>query len=458
MKQLRDEDKIITQVKHIHMIGIGGSGMCPLAEILHGKGYFLTGSDNNESDPLTRIKNLGIKVYMGHRAENIKGAELVVYSAAIAADNPELKAAREQGIPIMERSHMLGALTRHFDNVIGVCGTHGKTTVTSMITQILILNKMDPTAVIGGKLPLINSNGISGKSETMVCESCEFVDTFLQLSPDVAVLLNIDNDHLDYFKTMENMTLSFHKFLKMAKTAYINGDDSRVLTAAKDIEANIITFGFGKDNFYRAENIESRKRGFAFDVVKNNEKIINIEMHIPGRHNVLNGLAAFAVCFDMGVSAEGIKDAVEKFTGAGRRFEFLGEYDGFMLADDYAHHPTEIKATLSAAKELDYNNVIAVFQPFTFSRTALLKDDFIKALSIADKVILTPIMGSREKNTYGIKSEDLAAGLHDVCIADGFENIADKIEEIARPGDLVITMGGGDIYKAAHIIQGRHAK
>ena len=458
MKQLRDEDKIITQVKHIHMIGIGGSGMCPLAEILHGKGYFLTGSDNNESDPLTRIKNLGIKVYMGHRAENIKGAELVVYSAAIAADNPELKAAREQGIPIMERSHMLGALTRHFDNVIGVCGTHGKTTVTSMITQILILNKMDPTAVIGGKLPLINSNGISGKSETMVCESCEFVDTFLQLSPDVAVLLNIDNDHLDYFKTMENMTLSFHKFLKMAKTAYINGDDSRVLTAADDIDADTITFGFGANNFYRAENIESRKRGFAFDVVRDNKKIINIEMHIPGRHNVLNGLAAFAVCFDMGVSAEGIKDAVEKFTGAGRRFEFLGEYDGFMLADDYAHHPTEIKATLSAAKELDYNNVIAVFQPFTFSRTALLKDDFIKALSIADKVILTPIMGSREKNTYGIKSEDLAAGLHDVCIADGFENIADKIEEIARPGDLVITMGGGDIYKAAHIIQGRHAE
>lgn len=458
MKQLRDEDKIITQVKHIHMIGIGGSGMCPLAEILHGKGYFLTGSDNNESDPLTRIKNLGIKVYMGHRAENIKGAELVVYSAAIAADNPELKAAREQGIPTMERSHMLGALTRHFDNVIGVCGTHGKTTVTSMITQILILNKMDPTAVIGGKLPLINSNGISGKSETMVCESCEFVDTFLQLSPDIAVLLNIDNDHLDYFKTMENMTLSFHKFLKMAKTAYINGDDSRVLTAADDIDADTITFGFGADNFYRAENIESRKRGFAFDVVRDNKKIINIEMHIPGRHNVLNGLAAFAVCFDMGVSAEGIKDAVETFTGAGRRFEFLGEYDGFMLADDYAHHPTEIKATLSAAKELDYNNVIAVFQPFTFSRTALLKDDFIKALSIADKVILTPIMGSREKNTYGIKSEDLAAGLHDVCIADGFENIADKIEEIARPGDLVITMGGGDIYKAAHIIQGRHAE
>ncbi len=458
MKQLRQEDKIITQVKHIHMIGIGGSGMCPLAEILHGKGYLLTGSDNNESDPLKRIKNLGIKVYMGHNAENIKGAELVVYSAAISDDNPELKAAREQGIPTMERSHMLGALTRHFDNVIGVCGTHGKTTVTSMITQILILNKMDPTAVIGGKLPLINSNGISGKSETMVCESCEFVDTFLQLSPDIAVLLNIDNDHLDYFKTMENMTLSFHKFLAMAKKAYINGDDSRVNTAARDITAEKITFGFGEDNFYRAENTESRKYGFAFDVIRDGKKIINIDMRIPGRHNVLNGLAAFAVCYDMGVPAEGIKDAIEKFTGAGRRFEFLGEYDGFMLADDYAHHPTEIKATLTAAKELDYNRVIAVFQPFTFSRTALLKDDFIKALSIADEVILTPIMGSREKNTYGIKSEDLAAGLKNAAVVDGFSNVADKITETAKPGDLVITMGGGDIYKAAHIIQERYGK
>lgn len=455
MKQLRDEDKIIEGVRRIHMIGIGGSGMCPLAEILHSKGYELTGSDNNESDPLARIRNLGIKVFMGHSADNIKGAQLVVYSAAISDDNPELKAAREQGIPTMERSHMLGALTRHFDNVIGVCGTHGKTTVTSMITQILILNKMDPTAVIGGKLPLINSNGIAGGSETMVCESCEFVDTFLQLSPDIAVLLNIDNDHLDYFKTMENLTLSFRKFLAMAGRAYINGDDERAKKAAEDINADIVTFGFGEKNIYRAENIKRGKFGFLFDVIKNGEKIISIEMHIPGRHNVLNGLAAFAVCYDMGVPAEGIKDAVQKFTGAGRRFEFLGEYGGFMLADDYAHHPTEIRATLSAAKELDYNRVIEVFQPFTFSRTALLKDEFISALSLADKVILTPIMGSREVNTYGISSEDLAKGLKDAVIADGFENIADTVIKTAGKGDLVITMGGGDIYKAAHIIQKR---
>ena len=453
MKQLRSEDKIIENVKRIHMIGIGGSGMCPLAEILHSKGYVLTGSDNNQSDPLKRVQALGIKVFMGHNPENVEGAELVVYSAAISKDNPELVRAAELNIPTMERSHLLGALTRRFDNVIGVCGTHGKTSVTSMITQILILNKKDPTAVIGGKLPLINSNGIAGKSETMVCESCEFVDTFLQLSPDVTVLLNIDNDHLDYFKTMDNLILSFHKFVSMGKLCYVNGDDRLAMKAVNGIEGKVVTFGFSDNNCYSAKNIASGKYGFSFDAYKNGEKLERIELHIPGRHNVLNALSAFAVAYDMGVETAGIKTALEKFTGAGRRFEFLGEYGGFVLADDYAHHPTEITATLTAAKNLDYNRVIAVFQPFTFSRTALLKDEFIKALSIADKVILTPIMGSREKNTYGISSEDLKAGLNDAVIVDGFENIADTIIKTAQKGDLVITMGGGDIYKAAYIVK-----
>lgn len=453
MKILREEDKLIKNVKRVHMIGIGGSGMCPLAEILHSKGYILTGSDNNESDPLKRIKALGIKVFMGHNAENIKGAELVVYSAAIATDNPEIVAAKEMGIPTMERSHLLGALTRYFDNVVGVCGTHGKTTCTSMITQILLLNKYEPTAVIGGRLPLINSNGIAGKSDTFVCEACEFVDTFLQMTPDKAVLLNIDNDHLDYFKTMDNLVLSFHKFLAMSKKSYINGDDALCRKAAEDISAEIVTFGINSSNDYYAENISAGKFGFCFDVMSKGEKIATLELKAPGRHNVLNGLAAFAVCYDMGVPADGIKTALAEFTGAGRRFEFLGEFENFTLADDYAHHPTEIKATLTAAKELSYNRVIAVFQPFTFSRTALLKDEFIEALSIADKVILTPIMGSREVNTYNIYSEDLANKLPDAVVVDGFSNIADKIIETAQKGDIVITMGGGDIYKAAYIVR-----
>ena len=451
MKELRAEDRIIEKVKNIHLIGIGGSGMCPLAEILHSKGYLITGSDNNESDPLKRIKALGIKVYMGHAPENVHGAELIVYSAAISEDNPEIVEAKKLGIPLMERSHMLGALTRRYDNVIGVCGTHGKTTVSSMITHILILNKQNPTAVIGGKLPLINSNGIAGESDTMVCESCEFVDTFLQLSPDKAVLLNIDNDHLDYFKTMDNLVASFSKFVNMASLTFVNGDDPLCMKAVENCQ--YMTFGLSSKNDFYAENVTSGKFGFCFDVMYRGEKLTRLNMHIPGKHNIYNGLATFAACYSEGIAPDDIAKAVESFTGAGRRFEFLGEYNGFTLADDYAHHPTEIKATLTAAKELNYNNVIAVFQPFTFSRTALLKEEFIEALSIADKVILTPIMGSREKNTYNIYSEDIAKELKDCTVVDGFENIADKIIETAKENDIVITMGGGDIYKAAHIVQ-----
>ncbi|MBE6805011.1 MAG: UDP-N-acetylmuramate--L-alanine ligase [Ruminococcaceae bacterium] len=455
MKQLREEDKIISRVKRVHMIGIGGSGMCPLAEILHSKGYEITGSDNNISDPLKRVQNLGIKVFMGHNGENVKGAELVVYSAAISKDNPELVYAAENGIPTMERSHMLGALTRYFDNVIGVCGTHGKTSTTSMISQIFILNDLDPTAVIGGKLPLINSNGIAGKSENMVCEACEFVDTFLQMSPDISVLLNIDNDHLDYFKTMDNLVASFRKFISMSKTAVINGDDALVLKAADGIDASIITFGLNKNNMYYAENIVPSKFGYKFTAMKNGKKITDIEMHIPGYHNVMNALAAVAVADLHGVSANGIKTALEKFTGAGRRFEFLGEYNGFVLVDDYAHHPTEIKATLTAAKSLDYKKVTVVFQPFTFSRTALLFDEFVDALKIADKVVLMPIMGSREINTYGISSEKIAEKLPNAVIAETFADVADVVIGTTGADELVITMGGGDVYKAAHIIMER---
>ena len=456
MKQPRNEDEILDSVKRVHMIGIGGSGMCPIAEILSSKGYIISGSDNNESDPLKRVIKMGAKVYMGHDAQNIDGAELVIYSAAISADNPELCAARQKGIPTMERSHVLGALTRKYDNVIGVCGTHGKTTVSSMITQILILNNLNPTAVIGGRLPLINSNGICGSSEHMVCESCEFVDTFLQLSPDTAVLLNIDNDHLDYFKTMDNLVASFSKFLKMSKKVFLNGDDALAIKASDGISADIITFGLSDNCDYTAKNLKSGKFGYSFDAYFNSQKLITIELRIPGKHNVYNALAAFAVAHNIGVEPDGIKDALLKFTGAGRRFEFLGDFsNGLVLADDYAHHPTEIRATLAAAKDLPYKRVTVVFQPFTFSRTALLFDDFVDALSIADRVVLTPIMGSREKNEYNISSQMIVEKLDNAVCLETFDAVADYIVDSAQDGDLVITMGGGDIYKAAYIIRER---
>lgn len=453
MKKYVAGDELISTAKKVHMIGIGGSGMCPLAEILHSKGYELSGSDVNESDPLKRVRALGAEIFMGHKAENVHGTDLVVYSAAISKDNPELKEAAALGIPTMERSKLLGALTRRFDRCIGVCGTHGKTTTSSAITQMLIMNNMDPTAVIGGRLPLINANGIAGNSEYMVCESCEFVDTFLQLSPDMSVLLNIDNDHLDYFKTMDNLVASFGKFINMSSVAVINGDDALCQKAVSSFDGEIITFGTGSHNDYTATDIKRASAGFKFNVNYKNEFLFELELSIPGRHNVMNMLSAVAVGRYYGIPNDGIKSSLQSFGGAGRRFERLGEWNGISLVDDYAHHPTEIMATLNSAKQMGFERVIAVFQPFTFSRTELLKNEFIEALSIADKVVLTPIMGSREVNTTGISSEDLAKGLKDCTCVDGLQSAATLCTDIAKPGDIIITMGGGDIYKSAYMMR-----
>ena len=452
------EDKIIENAHKIHMIGIGGSGMCPLAEILHSKGYELTGSDVNDSDPLKRVKALGVKVFMGHNAENVHGADLIVYSAAINSQNPELQEAEKLGIPTMERSKLLGAITRKFDRVIGVAGTHGKTTTTSCLTQVLVMANADPTAVIGGRLPLINANGIAGKSEFMVCESCEFVDTFLQLSPDMAVLLNIDNDHLDYFKTMDNLVASFKKFVGLSKVAVINGDDELAMKTVDGYDGEIITFGLDEKNDYFATNIKKGAFGFEYTVNYKGQPLFDLTLSVPGKHNVLNTLSVVAACRYYGISDDDIKKGIEAFGGAGRRFEKLGEWNGITLVDDYAHHPTEIAATLNAAKQLHFNRVVAVFQPFTFSRTELLKNEFIEALSIADKVVLTPIMGSREVNTTGISSEDLAKGLKDCTCVSDLNEAAEVTVNMAQPGDIIITMGGGDIYKSAYIMREKLSK
>lgn len=458
MKKVFADDRLIENAKKIHMIGIGGSGMCPLAEILHSKGYELTGSDVNESDPLKRVKALGIKVFMGHAESNVHGADLIVYSAAINKQNPELLEAQRLGIPTMERSKLLGAITRRFDRVIGVCGTHGKTTTTSCLTQVLIMANADPTAVIGGRLPLINANGIAGGSEFMVCESCEFVDTFLQLSPDMAVLLNIDNDHLDYFKTMDNLVASFKKFVGMSKVAVINGDDELAVKTVNGYDGEVITFGFDQKNDYYAENIEKGSFGYHYTVNFKGRQLFNLNLSIPGKHNVLNTLSVVAACRYYGLSDEDVKKGIEAFGGAGRRFERLGEWNGITLVDDYAHHPTEISATLNAARQLQFDRIIAVFQPFTFSRTELLKNEFIEALSIADKVVLTPIMGSREVNTTGISSEDLAKGLEDCICVNDLNEAAEVTVNMAKKGDIIITMGGGDIYKSAYIMREKLSK
>ena len=447
-------DELLKKVKRIHMIGIGGSGMCPLAEILYHEGYLLSGSDNNETDNLARIRGMGIPVVLGQSAENIRGAEMIVYTAALLPDNPELVAAKASGIPTFERAELFGAVTRLYDNCYCVCGTHGKTTVTSMLTQIMLECGRDPSCVIGGKLPLTGTNGRVGKTQTMVCEACEFKDTFLSLAPDVAIILNVDADHLEYFKNIDNIILSFHKFAGMAtKALIINGDDTNTMKAVEGVEGkDVVKFGFGSGNDITAENIIMDHAFAHFELVKRGLKVGKVELKVPGRHNVLNALAALAAADYEGIPLEEAIASLERFGGAARRFEVLARINGLTIADDYAHHPAELKVTLDSAMEMGYNRVWAVFQPFTYSRTKEFMDEFADVLKIPDRCVMTEIMGSREVNTEGVYTSQLAAKIPGSVWFNTFGEVADYVLANAESGDLIITLGCGDIYKAAKLM------
>lgn len=447
-------DSILTGKNHIHFIGIGGSGMYPLAQILHAQGYYLTGSDNNPTDTLDRIKEMGIPVFMGQSAKNIEGADLIVHTAAIMADNPELIAAHASGVPVLERSILLGIITSHFSNAICISGTHGKTTVSSMLTQIMLDAGSDPTAVIGGKLPSIDGSGRIGKTENMVCEACEFVDTFLELSPDIALVLNIDEDHMEYFKTLDNLISSFTKFCgKATKLVVYNGDDKNSCTAVSSVNKPKITFGFNETNDYYPANVE-KKQGVhtTFDLMNRGTKLCSLDLFVPGMHNVLNAVAACACAILSGVAASALHTGLNNFRGACRRFEVLYHEKGITVVDDYAHHPAEVRVTLEAAQGMDYKRVIAVHQPFTYSRTKRLLDDFAEVLQIADVVVMSEIMGSREKNTIGIYTKDLAEKIPNSVWFPEFPEISDYVASIARDGDIIITLGCGDVNKCAHMI------
>lgn len=446
-----DINEALSKFKKFHFIGIGGAGMCPLAEILHKRGYILTGSDNNESDTLDRIRRLGIPVKMGHSKENLGDAEAVVFTAALLDTNPELLAAKELGLPCFERSKLFGAVSSYFESCVGVCGTHGKTTVTSMTVHSLISAGADPSAVIGGRLPLTGTNGIVGSSELFICEACEFANTFLDLSPTCSVILNIDEDHLDYFKTMDNLRESFRRFADMAKTVIYNGDDENTLMVVNSLQdKELISFGESEGCTLRAVNINEYKGAyFEFDALKNGELLTHIRLNITGRHNVENALAALAACLYCGICADEARLGIESFSGAGRRFELLYQKHGITVIDDYAHHPAELEVTISSAMAMNFNCVWAVFQPFTFSRTKMHFDSFVKVLSRPDKTVLTEIMGSREINTYDVYSSQLQEKIEGSVLFDSFDKIADYLFENVKPGDLVLTMGCGDVYKIA---------
>jgi UDP-N-acetylmuramate--alanine ligase len=447
---LIDKD-ILKGKKHIHFIGIGGSGMFPIAQILHSQGYYLTGSDNNETETLDAVRKMGIPVFLGQSAENIDGADLIVHTAAIMDDNPELIAARNSGVPVLERSDLLGLISTWYNNAICVSGTHGKTTTSSMLVQMFVEEGVDLSCVIGGKLPSIGGSGRCGKSDTMVCEACEFVDTFLKLAPDVSIILNIDEDHLDYFKTLDNIIVSFRKFCNnTSKAIIVNGDDANSMKAVEGITGkDIIAFGFADTNDYYPVIKKTSGMQTDFELYHKNKKLCDLSIHVPGMHNVLNAVAAAAAAIYSGVSLEGIALGLQTFRGAIRRFEKIAEVNGITIVDDYAHHPAEIAVTLKAAKSLDFKRVWAVHQPFTYSRTYLLLNDFAEVLQIADKVVLTEIMGSREKNTYNIYAKDLSDKIPDSVWYNTFDEVVDYVAENAREGDLVITLGCGDVYKVA---------
>lgn len=447
--------------KHIHFIGIGGSGMYPLAQILHSKGYYLTGSDNNETSTLQAVRSMGIPVTLGQKAENIEGADCIVFSAAIMEDNPELIAAREaakHGVYLAERSELLGLVTAQFEKAFCVSGTHGKTTTSSMLTMIMLASGIDFSAVIGGKLREIGGSGRAGKSEYMVCEACEFKDTFLHLFPNISIILNIDKDHMDYFKNMDNLKNSFAKFSGLT-TDYliVNGDDENVsdMLSRSETKAGVVTFGKTSSSDYYAENVKQISDFHQqFTLMRKGEPLCVIDVNVPGVHNVYNAVAACAAAHTAGIPLEAIKKGIHDFKGAMRRFDKLAEIDGVTFVDDYGHHPAEIEATLRTAKAMSFKRVWVVHQPFTYSRTAALLDDFAAALSIADKVVLTEIMGSREKNTYNIYTADLAEKIDGCVWFKEFEEVAKYVTDNVCSGDLVITTGCGDVYKVADMMIG----
>ena len=444
--------EILKNAKRIHFVGIGGSGMFPIAQILMSLGYEITGSDVLESSIIQKERQLGIDVKMGHKAENVVGADVLIVTAALLPGNPEVDNAIELGIPIIQRADMLGYLTHLYPNSVCISGTHGKTTTTALFTSMLILAGKDPSAVIGGKLPLIDGYGIAGKSGLFAVEACEFKDTFLHRSPAWAVILDIDDDHLDYFGTVQNAMTSFRRFAKSASAGVIaNVDDANTVHALNGLD--YISYGKAPGAKYRIYNIQNNGHEFySFSILKENVPFGTFTLKVPGVHNIYDATAAIAAASELGLTAEEIQKGIDSFRGASRRFEMLGEVNGFTVADDYAHHPAEIEATLSTANRMGYNAVWAVFQPFTYTRTKQHMARFGEVLSLVDKAVITPILGSRETDTLGISSEDLAKIIPGSYCAKNMEDAAEYVLNNAPKGALVITLGCGDIYKCAHMM------
>ena len=444
----------LKQYKHIHLIGIGGVSMSGIAEILHSWGIFVTGSDCAKTKITDRLSSHGIYISIGHNTNLVEKADFVIYSAAIKQDDPELICAKTNEIPIVERADFIGFLTRIYDNTIGISGTHGKTTTTSMISLCFLEANLDPSIQVGAMLKDIGGNYRVGNSDFFILEACEYVESFLKFSPKSAIVTNIDNDHLDYFKTFDNIKNAFSKYVNLLpKDGFlvINADDPDCLDLRKHSVAKSVTFGIKNDraNFI-GRNISYDRNGFPkFDVYKNSSYFGEFKLSVPGIHNVYNALACIALCSSYGISKQIIKTALLKFGGANRRFEYIGSYSNIDIYDDYAHHPSEIHATAKALKNKTYRQSWVVFQPHTYSRTKELLSDFAEVLLNFDNVIITDIYAAREKNIYDISARDLVHKINSlgkqVTYLSDFDDIARYIREHACPNDIVLTLGAGTV-------------
>jgi len=441
--------------KKIYFAGIGGISMSGLAEILLNDGHIIEGSDNACSDMTKRLEEFGVKVHIGQKAQNVPSdADLFVYTAALKSDNPEILAAKKLGINIIDRAELLGSMMKNYKYPISVAGTHGKTTTTSMITEILLQNNDNPAVTVGGVLPSIGGNFRIGDDKYFVAESCEYCDSFLKFNPFCGIILNIEYDHADYFKSLEQLYNSFNDFAKLIPLdgfLVINGDILDVEKVLKNVDCKIIKYSkTGKDGFY-PENVKFDERGCgSYTVFFNGKKICDVCLSVPGEHNILNSLGALALCYKLGIPIESITKGLENFKGTNRRFEYKGTFKGVKVIDDYAHHPTEIKSTLNAAKALNADKIWCVFQPHTFSRTKFLLKEFSEAFDDADNLIILDIYPAREKDDGTIHSKNLVELIKkrgkNVLYMENFEKTRDFLYSHCNPQDLLITMGAGDVY------------
>ena len=442
--------------KTIHLIGIGGVSMNSLAELLVSLGACVSGSDSKQTAVTDRLHALGVHITYDHLAENTNHVDLVIRTSAIHDDNPEIMAARANNIPIMERAEAWGDLMCDYRHVVCLSGTHGKTTSTSMMTMIALESGLDPTVMVGSHLPAIDGTLRIGAKDCFVAESCEYCNSFLHFHPTVAVLLNVEADHLDFFKDINEIIASFRAFCLLTPpdgAVVVNAQDANAMCAAANLDRTVITFGNTTQADVYPQNIVIKNGYYSFDVFAHGHVYTHISLSVPGQHNMMNALACCAAAYFLQIDGVHVSKGLHAFTGSSRRFQLTGHLScGAMVVDDYAHHPSEMQATLHTARQMDFKRIICAFQPHTYTRTKALFHDFAGALEQCDKAILAPIYAAREQNTTGISSADLAKEIPHAKSFDNLSDIAAYLQTIAQAGDLILTMGAGDIHQVGQML------